>query len=115
MTSLDLSGKRALVTGGARGFGAAIAQSLAEAGAAVMIGDILDDLGRETADLIGKTGPAAHTRLDITDEVSWESAVAATVDRLGGFDILVNNAGVEVTALLVDLDPAELTRMLQVN
>ena len=116
MSSIDLSGKRALVTGGARGFGAAIAQSLAGAGAAVMIGDILDDLGRETADLIAESGAtAASTHLDITDEDSWMAATAATVDRLGGFDILVNNAGVEVTELLVDLDPAELSRLLEVN
>jgi 3alpha(or 20beta)-hydroxysteroid dehydrogenase len=116
MTAVQLAGKRALVTGGARGFGAAIGQALAEAGASVMIGDILEDLGRETAELIAKTGtPAAFTTLDITDEASWEAAVAATVAELGGFDILVNNAGVEVSALVVDIDAAELSRMLQVN
>lgn len=116
MTAVELTGKRALVTGGARGFGAAIAQSLAEAGASVMIGDVLDDLGRETAQLVGKSGAtAAFTHLDITDEASWQSAVAATISELGGFDVLVNNAGVEVTALLVDLDAAELSRMLEVN
>jgi len=116
MTAVDLTGKRALVTGGARGFGAAIAQALAEAGAAVMIGDILDDLGRETAEMVAKIGvTAAFTHLDITDEASWQNAVAATVDQLGGYDILVNNAGVEVTALMTDLDPDELSRMLTVN
>jgi len=116
MTAVDLTGKRALVTGGARGFGAAIAQALAEAGAAVMIGDILDDLGRETAEMVAKIGvTAAFTHLDITDEASWQNAVAATVDQLGGYDILVNNAGVEVTALMTDLDPDELSRMLAVN
>jgi NAD(P)-dependent dehydrogenase (short-subunit alcohol dehydrogenase family) len=116
MTRVDLNGKRALVTGGARGFGAAIAQALAEAGASVMIADILEDLGRETAELVGKTGiTAAFTHLDITDESSWQAAVAATIDRLGGYDILVNNAGVEVTALMTDLDAAELSRMLTVN
>jgi len=116
MTAVDLTGKRALVTGGARGFGAAIAEALAEAGASVMIGDILDDLGRETAEMVAKTGvTAAFTHLDITDEASWQNAVAATVDQLGGYDILVNNAGVEVTALMTDLDPDELSRMLTVN
>ena len=116
MTAVDLTGKHALVTGGARGLGAAMAQALAEAGAAVMIGDLLDDVGQDTAELVGKIGnTAAFTHLDITDEASWRSAVAATVDTLGGFDILVNNAGVEVTALMVDLDAAELSRMLEVN
>jgi 3alpha(or 20beta)-hydroxysteroid dehydrogenase len=116
MTTLDLTGKRALVTGGARGFGAGMAQALTENGAAVMLGDILDDLGQETADALAKGGAtAAFTHLDVTDESSWESAVAATVEQLGGFDILVNNAGIEVTALLHDLDPVELSKMLQVN
>ena len=116
MTAVDLTGKRALVTGGARGFGAAIAEALAEAGASVMIGDILDDLGRETADMVAKIGvTAAFTHLDITDEASWQNAVATTVEQLGGYDILVNNAGVEVTALMTDLDPDELSRMLTVN
>jgi 3alpha(or 20beta)-hydroxysteroid dehydrogenase len=116
MTAVDLTGKRALVTGGARGFGAAIAQALAEAGASVMIGDILEVEGRETAQLVGKTGvTAAFTHLDITQEASWEAAVAATIDELGGFDILVNNAGIEVTALMTDLEPVELLKMLEVN
>jgi 3alpha(or 20beta)-hydroxysteroid dehydrogenase len=116
MTRVDLNGKRALVTGGARGFGAAIAQALTEAGASVMIADILEDLGRETAELVGKTGAtAAFTRLDITQEESWRAAVVATVDQLGGYDILVNNAGVEVTSLMTDLDADELSRMLTVN
>ena len=81
-----------------------------------MIGDVLDDLGRETAELIAKSGATAvFTHLDITDESSWQAAVTATVAELGGYDILVNNAGVEVTDLMVDLDPAELSRMLEVN
>ena len=48
--------------------------------------------------------PAAFAHLDVTDDASWEAAVAATVSELGGLDILVNNAGVEITSLLVDLD-----------
>ena len=116
MAGMDLTGKHALVTGGARGFGQGMAQALADAGAAVMIGDVLDELGHETADLIAKSGATARfTHLDITDEASWEAAVATTVEELGGFEILVNNAGVEVTDLLIDFDPAELTRMIGVN
>ena len=116
MSVWHLNGRRALVTGGARGLGQAMAEALARAGAAVMIGDVLDELGAETAQLIAKDGATtAFTHLDVTDEASWEAAVAATVAELGGFDVLVNNAGLEVTQLVVDLDPADLRRMLDVN
>jgi NAD(P)-dependent dehydrogenase (short-subunit alcohol dehydrogenase family) len=116
MSAADLSGKRALVTGGARGLGAGMAQALADAGAAVMIGDVLDDLGRETAEHLAKTGAkAGFVTLDVTDDEAWGAAVAATIAELGGFDVLVNNAGIEITALVVDLDAAELARMLGVN
>src|SRR4051812_14098780 len=116
MSVWDLNGRTALVTGGARGLGQAMAEALARAGAAVMIADVLDELGAETAQLIAKDGAtAAFTRLDVTDEASWETAVSETVDELGGLDILVNNAGVEITSLVVDLDPGDLRRMLDVN
>lgn len=116
MENFSLSGRKALVTGGARGIGAAIADALANAGAAVMIGDVLDDVGRETAGRIAKTGAkAAFVALDVTDEAAWEAAVSATIAELGGYDILVNNAGIEITALMVDLEAADLRRMLDVN
>src|SRR6201991_147987 len=89
-----LAGRHALVTGGARGLGAGMVQALTAAGAAVMIGDVLDDAAAETAAEHG--APSVH--LDVTDEASWEAAVAATVEQLGGFDILVNNAGIEITS-----------------
>lgn len=116
MSVYELHGRRALVTGGARGLGQGMAEALARAGAAVMIGDLLDEEGAEAAQLIGKTGATAgFTHLDITDETSWEQAVATTVGELGGFDILVNNAGIELSSLIVDVDPAELRRMYDVN
>jgi 3alpha(or 20beta)-hydroxysteroid dehydrogenase len=112
----DLSGRKALVTGGARGIGAAIAGALVEAGAAVVIGDVLEDLGRETAAGLAKNGAkAGFTPLDVTDDAQWARASAAVIDQLGGFDILVNNAGIEVTALVVDIDAASLKKMLDVN
>src|SRR3954453_17845506 len=92
-----LGGRHALVTGGARGLGAGMAQALAAAGAAVVIGDLLDDLAEETARGFG--GHATH--LDVSDEASWEVAVAATIEQLGGLDILVNNAGIEISGLIV--------------
>ena len=116
MTNFDLTGRKALVTGGARGLGAAMAQALAQAGAAVMIGDVLAGLGRETAHKLSAGGAkVGFTPLDVTKEDDWVAAVSATIAEFGGFDILVNNAGIEVTALVVDIDATDLKRMFDVN
>jgi 3alpha(or 20beta)-hydroxysteroid dehydrogenase len=116
MSGQNLTGRKALVTGGARGIGAAMAQALANAGAAVMIGDILAELGKETAAGIAKTGTkTGFVSLDVTDDAQWEKAVAATIAALGGFDILINNAGVEITSLVVDIKADDLRRMCDVN
>jgi NAD(P)-dependent dehydrogenase (short-subunit alcohol dehydrogenase family) len=116
MSAFDLAGRHALVTGGARGLGAGMARALAEAGAAVMIGDILTDVGRDTAKALSATGgKAAFTPLDVTDEASWRAAVGATIAELGGFDILINNAGIEITALMADIEAADVSRMCEVN
>lgn len=111
-----LEGKVAVIVGAARGIGAGIAAALARAGAAVMIADILEDDGTRTAAALAETGAtAAFTALDVTSDAGWETAVARTLETLGGLDILVNNAGIEISGLIVDLDPADLRRMLEVN
>jgi 3alpha(or 20beta)-hydroxysteroid dehydrogenase len=116
MSVFELGGRKALVTGGARGLGAGMAKALADAGAAVAIGDVLEDAGQATADALAAGGAkAAFVRLDVTDDASWASAVDSALALLGGLDILVNNAGVEISSLVVDLDPVDLTRMLAVN
>jgi 3alpha(or 20beta)-hydroxysteroid dehydrogenase len=113
---MDLKGKNALVTGGSRGLGAAMAAAFADAGASVMIADLLEDEGREIAERLAKTGvTAGFVHLDVRDESSWQAAVSATVDTLGGYDVHVNNAGIENSALIADLDADQLTAMLQVN
>jgi NAD(P)-dependent dehydrogenase (short-subunit alcohol dehydrogenase family) len=113
MTDLNLNGRKALVTGGAQGLGEGMARALAAAGATVVVADVQDDLGPKVAESLGKGHGFVH--LDITDDVAWESAVAQAIDLLGGLDIVVNNAGVEITSLLVDLDPAAVRKQLEVN
>jgi NAD(P)-dependent dehydrogenase (short-subunit alcohol dehydrogenase family) len=113
MATLDLSGRRALVTGGAQGLGEGMAVALAAAGAKVMVADLQDDLGAKVAGSLGDGH--AFTRLDVTDDAGWAAAVQAAVDRFGGLDIVVNNAGVEFTSLLVDLDPDAARKQLEVN
>jgi NAD(P)-dependent dehydrogenase (short-subunit alcohol dehydrogenase family) len=116
MGSYDLTGRSALVTGGAQGLGAGMAKALAEAGAAVAVADIQQDQGRATVEELGAAGAkATFVALDVTDDASWAEAVPAAIAELGGLDILVNNAGVEFTSLVVDLESDQLWRMLEVN
>jgi 3alpha(or 20beta)-hydroxysteroid dehydrogenase len=116
MSVYDLTGRKALVTGGARGLGEGMAQALARAGAAVVVGDIREDLGKACVDALRVSGAAADfVPLDVTSEESWERAIPEAISRLDGLDILVNNAGVEITSLLVDLDAGDARRMLEVN
>jgi NAD(P)-dependent dehydrogenase (short-subunit alcohol dehydrogenase family) len=112
MTSIDLTGRKALVTGGAQGLGEGMAAALAAAGATVMIADVQDS-GAQTAAALGEGH--GFVRLDVSDDANWESAVAETVERLGGFDILVNNAGIEITSLLTEVQADDIRKMLEVN
>jgi len=92
---LDLSGKRAIVTGGAQGIGQAIAFRLAEAEASVMIADIDLDAANETVEHIRSEGGSAEAiAADASSAWDAQKAVQATVDTFGGLDILVNNAGI---------------------
>ncbi|GIM88952.1 SDR family NAD(P)-dependent oxidoreductase [Paractinoplanes toevensis] len=113
MAQIDLTGRRALVTGGAQGLGEGMALALAAAGASVVIADLQDDLGPKVAESLGAGGGFVH--LDVTDDAGWEAAVAQAVEILGGLDIVVNNAGIEITSLIVDLDPAAVRKQLEVN
>jgi NAD(P)-dependent dehydrogenase (short-subunit alcohol dehydrogenase family) len=98
-----LAGKTALITGGARGQGAAHGRRLAEEGASVVLADILDDLGDEHARGLQAAGHEVHFRhLDVTDPQDWSAAIQAAEDRFGHLDILVNNAGVVRVAPVVE-------------
>lgn len=84
--------KVALISGGARGMGAAHAKALVAEGARVVIGDILDEDGRKTAEALGDS--ARYVHLDVTRPEDWEAAVRTAVEEFGGLDVLVNNAGI---------------------
>ena len=116
MSVYDLAGRKALVTGGARGLGEGMARALARAGAAVVIADIREDLGKATAASLREDGTHAEfVALDVTSDDAWAQAVPQAISHLGGLDILVNNAGIEITSLLVDLEPEGVRKMLEVN
>jgi NAD(P)-dependent dehydrogenase (short-subunit alcohol dehydrogenase family) len=116
MSVYDLTGRKALVTGGARGLGEGMARALARAGAAVVIADIREDLGKATAASLREGGAHAEfVALDVTSDDAWAQAVPQAISHLEGLDILVNNAGIEITSLLVDLEPEGVRKMLEVN
>jgi 3alpha(or 20beta)-hydroxysteroid dehydrogenase len=116
MSVFELHGRKALVTGGARGLGAGMAEALARAGAAVAVADIREDIGKATADALTQSGVTARfVPLNVTDEASWEAAITRTIAELDGLDIVVNNAGIEISELVIDLNPQNLLRMLEVN
>jgi 3alpha(or 20beta)-hydroxysteroid dehydrogenase len=114
--TISMQGKIALVTGGARGIGAAMATAFAAAGAKVMISDVLKDAGLATAEGIRKAGGVADfVEHDVRDEAAWGRAISDTVAHFGGLNTLVNNAGIEVSAPITELPIEQLDRLLAVN
>lgn len=108
-----LDDKVALLSGAARGLGAAMAGALAEAGARVVIADVLRDEGERTAAALG--GNAAFVPLDVRREPDWEAATNFAVQRFGGLDVVVNNAGIETAALLADCTLEDFQRVMEIN
>ena len=108
-----LDGKVALVSGGARGMGAAEVRRLHADGASVVAGDVLDDEGKALADELGDKARFVH--LDVTSEESWQSAVEQTEREFGKLDVLVNNAGILRFNAIVDTPIEELRQVLDVN
>ena len=111
-----LAGKVALISGGARGIGAATARLFAQEGARVVVGDVLEPEGRALeAELTGRGSQAAFVSLDVTREPDWERAVAASVSRFGKLDVLVNNAGISGAGRVEDTTLEEWRRVMEVN
>jgi len=98
-----LDGKVALISGGARGQGAAEARTFAREGAKVVFGDVRDADGKEVeAAIRAAGGDAVYVHLDVTSEADWRGAVQITVDRHGRLDILINNAGIVIPRVPID-------------
>jgi len=112
MSTGRLAGKVALISGGARGMGAATARLFVAEGAQVVIGDILPEV-KETAASIGD-GALAVT-LDVTDETSWNDAVAQAEQRFGKLDVLVNNAGILMIKGIADTTEEDFRKVQDVN
>jgi NAD(P)-dependent dehydrogenase (short-subunit alcohol dehydrogenase family) len=112
-TPRSLTGKVAVVTGGARGIGQATARALAREGAVVAIGD-LDEAGAQAA-AAELGGSALGLRLDVTDRPAFAAFLDEVERRLGPLDILVNNAGIMPVTPLDEEDDASVTRQLEIN
>jgi NAD(P)-dependent dehydrogenase (short-subunit alcohol dehydrogenase family) len=114
--SNDLTGKRALITGGASGIGRATALLLARQGAAVAVADLDEAGGRAVAQaIVDGGGRAIFSRCDVSRAADCQRAVQRTVEQLGGLDILFNNAGIIRRATVLQTTEEEWDRVMAVN
>ncbi|WP_301120259.1 glucose 1-dehydrogenase [Mycolicibacterium fortuitum] len=113
MAGVDLSGKVAIITGAARGQGAAEARLFAELGARVVLTDLLADEGERVAESIGAA--ARFVRHDVGNEIDWRTVVETAMREFGRVDALVNNAAVCKVVPLAEQDTAGFEQMLRVN
>jgi 3alpha(or 20beta)-hydroxysteroid dehydrogenase len=108
---MRLDGKIALITGAARGQGAAAARRFVQEGARVMLTDVLDDQGKELAAELG----AEYCHLDVSNEDEWAEAIAFTISTFGDITVLVNNAGVLHFSALTETTLADYQRVIGIN
>lgn len=114
---LDFSGKAVIVTGAAAGIGEACARAFAAAGAGVILADVNEERNRGAADLIAidygvRAVPVAA---NVASDPDCEAIVLRALDEFGRIDVLVNNAGVTAPGTILDLDPAEWDRVMDIN
>ncbi len=111
-----LDGKVVLISGAARGIGGATAGLMGQAGAKVVVGDVLDERGRETVAAINAAGgQAEYAHLDVTSEDDWRAAIDLATGQFGKLDILVNNAGVFIGKDIEAIGLAEWNKLVAVN
>jgi 3-oxoacyl-[acyl-carrier protein] reductase len=112
---LRLTGKVALVTGGARGIGRAIVEKLIDNGCKIVIADVLDDAGNQTVAELSGRGDVVFVHCDVTSAANAQTAVDHAVAKFGTLDILVNNAGIAKDALLIRMTESDWDRVLTIN
>lgn len=111
-----LDGQVALISGGARGQGEQQARLFAREGAAIAIGDVLEEDGNRVAESINDTGGQAMFRpLDVSDQSSWAEMVEATTEQFGGLSILLNNAGILRNVSIEDSTVQEYLEVIKIN
>lgn len=111
-----LDGKVAIISGGARGQGAAETKLFAQEGARVVFGDVLDDQGKKVeAEVRELGGEATYIHLDVTREADWQAVVKTTLARYGRLNILVNNAGILIRKSIEETTVEDWDRIMAVN
>ncbi len=110
-----LENKVAIVTGGARGIGYAIARRFLEDGARVVIADIDEDAGSKAVQELGAYGAVRFVECDVGERLDVHNLVAATIDAFGSVDALINNAGMLVSGEFLDLDEADFDKVIRTN
>ena len=111
-----LVGKVAVITGGARGMGASEAQLFLDEGAKVVITDVLDEVGKQTAQRLSPDGSrCVFLHHDVTNENDWTSVVAETVSAFGQVDVLINNAGIFERGSVLDTSLKDFQRTIDIN
>ena len=110
-----LENKVAIVTGGVRGIGYAVARRFLDEGARVVIADIDDVDGPRAAKELGVFGPARYVECDVGERLDVRNMIAATLDVFGDVDVLVNNAGIVAKGDFLDLSEDDFDRVLRTN
>lgn len=108
-----LDGKVALISGGARGIGAAMARRFLDEGASVVVADVLDDDGARLLAALG--GNSRFVHLDVTRPADWDAAVNEAVSTFGGLSVLVNNAGIVNFGRIDEYPHEQWARIIDVN
>lgn len=108
-----MTGEVVVVSGGARGIGAAIAKMVVVEGGSVVVGDLLDDEGQALCDELGEA--ATYVSLDVTDPAAWDQVVTVATDTYGSVTGLANNAGILAQGPLEDADIAAFEKVMSVN